>query len=172
MLESVGESWWELVRELVSGRDLEPEEEGEEDITNERRRKRKRREKAGEEVGGGGKSWARPLFSAAQEKTRALLVIASSAPVFKAHRDKRAAIYWSPHIMATFIYSSPFRRCQGLSAVWAKNRNPRCFTNRRVPSSWPSLCELFTDIHLPNICQTKMPFNKAQHVGTFICDLL
>lgn len=77
-----------------------------------------------------------PSIVTAEEKTRAFLVITSSAPLFEAQRDKRAAIYWSTHIMATFIYFRPFSFCQGLSSVWAKNRNLRCFT--KSPSSSPS----------------------------------
>lgn len=78
-----------------------------------------------------------PSMVTAEEKTRAFLVITSSAPLFEAQRDKRAAIYWSTHIMATFIYFRPFSFCQGLSSVWAKNRNPRCFTKYQSPPPPP-----------------------------------
>lgn len=89
-----------------------------------------------------------PSMVAGEEKTRAFLVITSSAPLFEAHRDKRAAIYWSPGIMATFIYFHPFSFCQGLSSVWAKNRNPRCFTKYRrpLPSFYMSGLYLFVEI--------------------------
>lgn len=99
----------------------------------ERELKRARSEKKMSGVGGV-KSDPPSSIVAWEEKTRAFLVIASSVSLFEAQGDKRAAIYWSSHIMATFIYFRPFSFCQGLSSVWAKNRNPRCFTKYRAPS--------------------------------------
>ena len=167
-----------------------------------RERNRKQGEKAErgreeEEEGGRQRRRARPQcppptppppplsIVAGEEKTRAFLVIASSAPLFEAQRDKRAAIYWSPHIMATFIYFRPFSFCQGLSSVWAKNRNPRCFTKYQRPPTLPSpllyILYLFADIQLQTThknkkipkCRDDMhpPSPTSQHVGTFRYDL-
>lgn len=44
-----------------------------------------------------------PPIVAWEEKTRAFLVITSSAPLSEAQRTKRAAIYWSSRIMATLF---------------------------------------------------------------------
>lgn len=75
------------------------------------------REMEGENQEGGGKGEAEmesqtSSIVTGEEKTQAFLVIASSAPLFEAQRDKRAAIYWSPHIMVllfTFIHLASAR---------------------------------------------------------------
>lgn len=133
-----------------------------------KKRRRRRKGEAEEES-------QTPLLVAGEEKTRAFLVIASSAPLFEAQRDKRAAIYWSPHIMATFIYFRPFSFCQRLSSVWAKNRNPRCFTKYQSPLLLLYMCVFFiyllisnckppTKIQIPNAEAMRVPFSTYGHI--------